>query len=256
MRQEAHPLRRSLQADARLVDGRDQHHEEEVGGAVHRRLADVPHDAVAVRQVPRVPQQHRRVFFGKPGEIEGRGHVEGEEQEEAAGAEEVQPPIARVATRALDSAAVAAPGSAKPSFMGGESLSGRSLWHVSLGWSLLSTPPGRRGPMRLVGGTHEADVAPGRRPGLDPRRRRPRGRGPGTSDVWNVVPSARRGRRPDRPCPEPPRLRSAARGRRVRPQDRPRRVDRPAAPPRGHRRRRTWRRGSRGSGPSDSRAAS
>jgi hypothetical protein len=58
------------------VQAREEQHEEEIGGPVHRRLADVPDDAVPRGQVPRVAHQDGGVLLGLRGEIEGAGDLD------------------------------------------------------------------------------------------------------------------------------------------------------------------------------------
>ena len=59
-----------------------QQHEEEVGGPVDRRLADVPDDAVARREVLGVAEQHGRVFFGTAAEVDAEPRVKAQRAEE------------------------------------------------------------------------------------------------------------------------------------------------------------------------------
>jgi hypothetical protein len=72
------------------MEAGEHQHEEEVGGAVDRRLADVPDDAVTGGQVPGVAHQDGGVLFRLGGEVEGAGGVDGEQADQRPRQEDVE----------------------------------------------------------------------------------------------------------------------------------------------------------------------
>ena len=75
-----------FQAHAGLRQSREQDHVEEVGRAVHRFLADVPYDPMALREMLRVAEKYGGIFLRMHGEIvleqrqEAEKHQSGEQE--------------------------------------------------------------------------------------------------------------------------------------------------------------------------------
>ena len=74
----------------------DQDHEQEVGGPVDGRLADVPNHAVPRGQVPRIAQEHGRVFLGPAAEVNDGAQVDEDGTEQERDGEGIDSPSGRL----------------------------------------------------------------------------------------------------------------------------------------------------------------